>query len=188
MTKARDLANGGFGLVLIKPSSVVNGTDNGKGTVSFSAASSVSLNDVFSTTYENYHVVLNFNASAAQSLISLRFRVSGSDNSNNDYYRAAISKDSSLSTINNENADPTTSYRIGTTGNNNALVSLNISSPFQTAQTTIVNNGVGINNTNEASWFVGGGGFGSTTSFTGFSLFPSSGTITGTVSVYGYNK
>ncbi len=35
MTKARDLANGGFGLVLMKPSSVVNGTDNGKGTVSF---------------------------------------------------------------------------------------------------------------------------------------------------------
>ncbi len=31
MTKARDLANGGFGLVLVKPSSVVNGTDNGKG-------------------------------------------------------------------------------------------------------------------------------------------------------------
>jgi len=47
MTKARDLANGGFGLVLIKPSSVVNGTDNGKGTVSFSGVTSVSLNDVF---------------------------------------------------------------------------------------------------------------------------------------------
>jgi hypothetical protein len=44
MTKARDNANGGFGLVLVKPSSVVNGTDNGKGTVSFSAASTVSLN------------------------------------------------------------------------------------------------------------------------------------------------
>jgi hypothetical protein len=43
MTKARDLANGGFGLVLIKPSSVVNGTDNGKGTVSFSGVTSVSL-------------------------------------------------------------------------------------------------------------------------------------------------
>ncbi len=27
MTKARDLANGGFGLVLVKPSSVVGGTD-----------------------------------------------------------------------------------------------------------------------------------------------------------------
>jgi hypothetical protein len=33
MTKARDNANGGFGLVLVKPSTVVNGTDNGKGTV-----------------------------------------------------------------------------------------------------------------------------------------------------------
>ncbi len=54
MTKARDLANGGFGLVLIKPSSVVNGTDNGKGTVSFSGVTSVSLNDVFNATYTNY--------------------------------------------------------------------------------------------------------------------------------------
>jgi hypothetical protein len=59
LTKARDLANGGFGLVLMKPSSVVNGTDNGKGTVSFSAAASVSLNDVFSSAYDNYKIVLN---------------------------------------------------------------------------------------------------------------------------------
>jgi hypothetical protein len=56
MTKARDNANGGFGLVLVKPSTVVNGTDNGKGTVSFSGASSVSLNDVFSWKYDR----LNF--------------------------------------------------------------------------------------------------------------------------------
>ncbi len=59
MTKARDLANGGFGLVLVKPSSVVNGTDNGKGTVSFSAQSTVSLNDVFSSTYMNYKIIIN---------------------------------------------------------------------------------------------------------------------------------
>ena len=58
MTKARDLANGGFGLVLIKPSTVVNGTDNGKGTVSFTTASSVSLNDVFNSTYTNYKIIL----------------------------------------------------------------------------------------------------------------------------------
>ena len=33
-----------------------------------------------------------------------------------------------------------------------------------------------------------GGGFDATTSFTGFTAFPTSGTITGTVSVYGYRK
>jgi hypothetical protein len=49
MTKARDNANGGFGLVLVKPSTVVNGTDNGKGTVSFSGASTVSLNGCFNS-------------------------------------------------------------------------------------------------------------------------------------------
>jgi hypothetical protein len=65
MTKARDNANGGFGLVLMKPSSVVNGTDNGKGTVSFSAASSVSLNDVFSSTYDNYRILCRFTDTAS---------------------------------------------------------------------------------------------------------------------------
>ncbi len=59
MTKARDLANGGFGLVLVKPFSVVGGTDNGKGTVSFSGATTVSLNDVFSSTYMNYKIIIN---------------------------------------------------------------------------------------------------------------------------------
>jgi len=73
MTKARDLANGGFGLVLVKPSSVVGGTDNGKGTVSFSAASSVSLNDVFSATYKNYKII--FTGTGANDDLKLRLRV-----------------------------------------------------------------------------------------------------------------
>jgi len=66
MTKARDLANGGFGLVLVKPSSVVNGTDNGKGTVSFSAVGSVSLNNVFSSTYDNYRIMITLGKSSSR--------------------------------------------------------------------------------------------------------------------------
>jgi hypothetical protein len=114
--------------------------------------------------------------------------VSAADNSNNDYYRAAVSKDSASATINNENADPTTSYRLGTTGNNNCIVTADISNPFQTISTGIVSNCGALNNGNEGSWFTGGGGFGSTTSFTGFTIFPNSGTITGKVLTYGYNN
>ena len=78
MTKARDLANGGFGLVLIKPSTVVNGTDNGKGVISFSSTGSVSLNDVFSSKYTNYRVLLNCTSGSGN--LSIRLRASNSDN------------------------------------------------------------------------------------------------------------
>jgi hypothetical protein len=84
LTKARDNANGGFGLVLMKPSTVVNGTDNGKGTVSFSAATSVSLNDVFSSTYDHYRVVLD--AVGLDVDFRFRLRASGSDNTTSNYW------------------------------------------------------------------------------------------------------
>ena len=86
MTKARDLANGGFGLVLIKPSSVVNGTDNGKGTVSFSGASSVSLNGVFSSTYKNYRISfdnITMPTGAGATDLLLRLRAGGSNTTTN---------------------------------------------------------------------------------------------------------
>lgn len=191
MTKARDLANGGFGLVLIKPSSVVGGTDNGKGTVTFSAASSVSLNDVFNNTYENYQVVIRLTAAGADlSGVLFRFRVSGSDNTTSNYNKIAwyAGSDNSSGLNNSINA---TSYSLGTMDTSTPTMQthqLLISLPYATDYTTITNPSTtrassGTHYTNIESVY-----FNATTSFTGFSIFPNTSTITGSVSVYGYNK
>jgi hypothetical protein len=175
MTKARDLASGGFGLVLIKPSSVVNGTDNGKGTVSFSAVSSVSLNDVFSATYNNY-------------LVNMRMRVSGSDNSSTNYTRSSIFQNNT--TISGQLISSETSFRgiaQMRSGQEN-FSQFTVINPFASQHTTLIQDStdqVGTANLTQTrrmhTMTV-------TTSYTGFTVIAASGNITGSVSVYGYNK
>lgn len=191
MTKARDLANGGFGLVLVKPSTVVNGTDNGKGTVSFSGVSSVSLNDVFSATYDKYKLLLDVQCSATPE-IRFRLRSSGSDNSTSNYYFTGFYSFSSDTTIGNDNlyrGDPAANWAIGVGGTNQTAINVDLVSPFlSSTYTGFVAQSGAMDGTNEAYSLNTNGGFSGTNSFTGFTIFPNSGTMTGSVSVYGYNK
>jgi hypothetical protein len=190
MTKARDLANGGFGLVLVKPSTVVNGTDNGKGTVSFSAASSVSLNDVFSATYKNYVVQINLDSVSISNYQRMRLRVSGADNTTSNYYWSGLYNASSATTVVGEGGAAQSSFGYGymespTAGG--AIYSLTLSNPFASFNTAYHGNSSRWTSTANLN-YVNSGAFSATTSFTGFTIFPDSGTITGTVSVYGINK
>jgi hypothetical protein len=181
MTKARDNANGGFGLVLIKPSSVVNGTDNGKGTVSFSAVTSVSLNDVFSTTYENYFLLTRQTAGTYSA--TLRLRVGGSDDSTANYHNLGLRITGSIDRI---ALYGQTSYRIGETGTGKGAFQTVIYGP-QLADKTQFNGLItnGFQNPMENGFQMGAHNV--ATSFTGLTL-TWGGNATGTVSVYGYNK
>jgi hypothetical protein len=64
-------------------------------TTSFSAVASQSINTVFNSTYDNYKVILQFTTLTGG--LTLRLRASGSDNSTSNYYSNAIQ--------NNWNAD-----------------------------------------------------------------------------------
>ena len=190
MTKARDLANGGFGLVLIKPSTVVNGTDNGKGTVSFSAASSVSLNDVFSSIYTNYRIAINL-TSAAASQVLMRLRVSNADNTTSNYTAALYYLRSNISQANGAGfTGPANSWALATDANSISYESvIELYEPFETQVTKGNQSGFYSGYSPRQDYGISPGGlvFDGTTSFTGFTLLSNS-TITGTVSVYGYNK
>ncbi len=189
MTKARDLANGGFGLVLVKPSSVVGGTDNGKGTVSFSAQTSVSLNDVFNATYDNYRIVCKISGGTDNdTILRWRLRVAGADDSNNTYYSASTYNAYNSTTFTNANSFPATSGLIPLISSNTADGAgggtFDVMTPFASQKTTwggfAFAKSVGIS--------IVRGVFDTSTSFTGFTFFPSSNNISGKISVYGYNN
>jgi hypothetical protein len=189
MTKARDLANGGFGLVLIKPSSVVNGTDNGKGTVSFTSASTISLNDVFNSTYTNYRILLRLTSGGSAGNVCMRLRVSGSDNSTNNYY-SGFSFDRFTNTTGNGAGNPNTTYVLPAMTSTGQVFSFNMDVfyPFTTNTTLISYKGTGQDVTSGYS-MVGAGYHEVSSSFTGFTMFSNNGNLgTGTVSVYGYNN
>lgn len=183
MTKARDLASGGFGLVLIKPTSVVNGTDNGKGTVTIGGAASVSLNDVFNSTYDNYLIRAYLTFSSNNSPI-LRFRVAGADNSTSNYNHQNWGAE--LTTTYTSRASSATSIPIiGSTVAGTHYMETTFFNPFASLNTGYNHS---INLPSPTALYNNYGQFAATTSFTGFSVIASTGTITGKISVYGFNN
>jgi hypothetical protein len=186
MTKARDLANGGFGLVLVKPSTVVNGTDNGKGTVSFSAQTSVSLNNCFNSIYQNYRVILSVETSQACH-VQIRYRNSNSDNTTSNYFSGYWYTNVATAATGTDTAG-TASNVMSKMGYSNGAGVLtmfyDIYNPFLSKATGIT----ALQSRNDAVLSSVGGFFQAATPFDGISFIPSAGNITGEVSVYGYNK
>jgi hypothetical protein len=155
-------------------------------TTTFSGVSSQSVNDVFSATYTHYKITGDITGSTGLG-VSLRLRVSGADNSSSNYRRQRLSIDST--TVNAERTTTDTSWLdicSVDTGVSNLFI-FELLNPFQTQNTSAFSmRGAKANGNAEFSilWY----GINVTTSYTGFTLLPNTGTITGSVSVYGYNK
>ena len=156
---------------------------------SFSAVSSVSLNNCFTTTYENYAIQYVSTANSANSNLTMRLRVGGTDATGaTDYIRqvmTAYSTSIALATATGS------SWQIGglSTGTPQYASQLEIYSPFLAARTNMTSRSMGFEGAGSV-WQSGADGFNHTqaTSYDGFTVFPSSGTITGKIFVYGYQK
>lgn len=196
MTRSRQTADWGSraGLAKIVPSSVAVGSGTGSasalGTVTFSGCSSVSLNDVFSSTYRNYRMICNF-APSTTSYAQMRMRVSNADETGTNYKFAAIGYRSSNAAY-NDYGTATSWYDLGTnaTSTTNNWFIFDVINPFESMYSSIsgksmtydtASGGV-LSDVNYTGMHI------QTVSYTGFTLFPNTGTISGDVSVYGYTK
>ena len=155
-------------------------------TTSFSGVSSQSINDVFSATYDNYKLVIKL-VSTGETRLDFRMRVSGADNSTSNYYKQSnIAKDTGVAGAESLAQDKFIGFGTNTTI---TPILFEVFSPFIAEATGFL----GWNHKVETLATVHENNFSSglhnvASSFTGITFFPSSGTITGTVSVYGYNK
>jgi len=177
----------GTGLNAIIPTSVTVGSGSGSantvGQVSFSSASSVSLNGVFTSTYDNYLIMIDVIGSTALDL-SYRLRVGGVDNSSAVYARQYLFANSS--TVSAGRATTNTSWPGPTTnGTARAAAIIEVFGPFLTRVTG--GNGRSLSNYSGSPESVYEQyGHNSATSFDGITILASTGNITGTVTVYGY--
>ena len=159
-------------------------------TTSFSAVSSQSVNDVFSATYDNYKFVLNLDSTSSTSHDTVfRLRVGGADLSSASYNGSVIILNSA-SSVTGSYSTTRTSWGIadGAIGQG-VTYFMEIGNPFRTTgKHTALWNSWGVATGNDsAKWYSGQVAAG--TSYTGFSIVNvGTGTITGSVSVYGYNK
>ena len=157
-------------------------------TSTFSAVASVSVNDCFSSTYNNYRVLVSA-ASASltgNQTLAMRMRVGGSDNTANNYNWARFV------VFNGGTAGAgatAASFEItGGTAYTNFSIALDVIDPQTTNRTQILGHSLANQNDNLALVGYNGGVMTVTTSYTGFTLFPSSGTFSGEIAVYGYRK
>jgi hypothetical protein len=187
-TETDGLVSAAAGLKLLTPSSVAVGsgtaTINSNGGVTFSGASSVSFNGVFSSTYQNYRIVWqSTNASAAA--IRMRLRVSGADDTNNVYVSAYSYEQVGGAGTGRVTDGATTSWTITQSANQTASnAAIDIFRPNEATPTYA--SFMNMNRDTVDYIYMGGLIMTNSTSFTGITFYPGSSTISGTVSIYGY--
>jgi hypothetical protein len=144
-------------------------------TTNFSGVASESFNNVFTTDYQNYKVIMRF-VTSTTSTVQMRFRASGTDNSASEYFTSGYG-------VGTWSLGPVTSMQLAASLTASQKgIDLTVFSP-EPAQLSLVT-GHSMNSTNN-SFYSLGNQISSTAQFDGFTVFPSAGTITGIIRVYG---
>jgi hypothetical protein len=203
MGRARDLANilsssgsvaldSEMGLSLITPTSITvtggSGSISSSGVVTFSSATSLALNNVFTSTYLNYKVWINFSCSTNLTL-QMRLRNNGTDETGATSYRYAgfrVTAGNSTAISPYSTGNSVWSFGASVSSNYNDYIEITFKAPKASDYTKLLSDQ--ITDENYGSRYIHFGSFLGTNSFDGFNIIPSTGNITGTMSVYGYRN
>ena len=146
-----------------------------------SAVSSVAVTDAFSATYENYKIIVNGGAASAGPGLQC---ILGATTAG--YYWGGAGQSFAGSAVSGQQANYS-SWDCGAAVPNGIFANIDILSP-QLASRTVFS-GVNIRATTTGLFISVGGFLDNATQYTGFTLNPSSGTLTGgTIRIYGYSN
>lgn len=153
---------------------------------SFATSTNPFINGCFSSSFENYRVLMNFRTSASTN-VRMRFRYGTSTtDSTATYDRYGVTITNGVNT--GENSGSQTSYYIvGTYADTNAIipVGMDIYGP-NVARNTVCQSQSWNNNSGALQFLTIRTA--NTTQYTGLELFLDSGNMTGTIRVYGYRQ
>ena len=175
------------GMQLIRPTGIVaSGTGSSatiglNGSVEFSSCTSLSLNGVFSATYDNYMVVMRYIGTAADGIF-MRLRAAGTDNSTASSY--VYEELAAYSTTITGVRTTTNRGRFGNVNSPNRFgMSGNIYGPYLAQPTAYRTTTVtGVNGGEIVDY---AGTHNQSTSYDGFTLILDTTNFTGLISVYG---
>jgi hypothetical protein len=174
----------GSGLNVVTPTTIANSGGTATltaSTVTFSGVSSVSLNGVFTATYQNYLILLE-SIGSGNTNTQARLRVAGTDASGSDYDFQAMSAFSSSVTA-SSTANGVQWNVMWNTSADGQVAQINLYRPFVAATTKFTSSGGTPVENNLIA-----GDHDLANAYDGISLFPNTGTFSGTVTVYGYQK
>ena len=154
-------------------------------TTSFTAQTSVNIDNVFSNTFANYKIETKFTQNTANGTHFFKLRVGGADAAGN--WRGG-------GTFNYATSATLTSYRMnggtdftmggGASGSDLPAASFTLYNPFVAASTSVLATGLGQDGTASYSWNLNAY-HDTATAFDGIKCLVTGGTITGTIRIYG---
>ncbi len=156
-----------------------------------SGVSSQSVSDVFNANYVNYRIMFNFTTSASSIEPTMRMRVSGTDNSSANYiwHKMTAGHTGAYAGQGSGNSALATSWNFySASGTYEGAASMDLQNPFASIPTNFSCLGAYYDSLPNHGSTYASGLMSVNTSYTGFSFFVSTGTMTGTVRVYGYNN
>ena len=159
---------------------------NSDGSVTFSSCDGLSLNGVFTSSYDNYMVAVRISESTtANGVIALRFRVSGADNTTaSSYVDQSLSAGHTTITALRETKDYGWAFGVSSTQPNGAT--LYVFGPHL-AQPTAWRSVSAVGESN-ARIYDFAGTHNQSTSYTGLTLLRSGFFYSGLVTVFGFNQ
>jgi hypothetical protein len=154
----------------------------------FSATTSTSINNVFTTTYDNYKIyVVGQSTSATNPAFSLRLRASGTDSTADYQCQRIYAQNTTVGA--DKNALGTDEIYLGDGGNSSfpqSPIVMDINSPFKSTHTSLISNAYESTSTSPLLQ-IHGGAQTTTNSFDGFTFICSTAS-TGSIYTYGYAK
>lgn len=171
------------GTYLIIPGSVAGAaTISQTGRISFAAATNLSVNNCFSSAYDSYLIKFNAGSSTASANVRFTARKAGTDTTTSIYFHALYQMTSVTPSYVYSTASPY--IVLGNTGTaNGGAFTTEIFGPALAQWTYLSTSG------NQGSVMtLGNGAVQDTQQYDGFTLTTTAGNMTGSLTVYGYNK
>lgn len=166
------------GLVLINTTTIGSGV------------ASVSVDNCFSSTFDQYKIIIASQTCSGAVQYNMRLRVSSTDNSSSNYRWGGMERPSLNTTFGGFAGNTATSWTLGTTGAESGITEVNINYPFAAYFPSYTTTSAYSDNaSSRAFYFAAGGGMTVNTSYTGFTILATGVTFTGgQITVYGVNK
>jgi hypothetical protein len=172
------------GLALITPTSIANSGGSASasgGAVTFTGVTSISLNGVFSSTYDNYFVVMRSTVASGSTTWDLRMRLAGSDAATGYAYQRLTANGGAITGVYNASL---TSGWLGYVHTSSSSLQVNLFAPALAAQTNYHSQTF---DTTDGSAFMGGAHT-TATAYDGVTFIPGASNASGTVRIYGYRN
>jgi hypothetical protein len=181
MTRARDVSSRG-GLTEVIPTSVAVGSGSGSvganGAVTFSGASSVSLNGCFTSAYSYYKIM--FDCTGTSLYNTLKVRSNGTDEPASSYFGSGFYLASTSFATYYESS--LNAAKINWVTSDHISISVDVFNPALAKRTHIQANGTGLYAMSNFNSLVS-----NTSTYDGFTI-TNNNAASGTVRVYGYNN